>query len=95
MTDIQAITSWHPNPPGVWLKATIFVIGCSVGHDRYYKDTQYELTPHFGQAEISEMLESGLISIESHTYDMHQWAPFETGEKPIRPNILPLDGESE
>lgn len=27
--------------------ASIFAIGCSIGHDRYYKDTQYSLTPHF------------------------------------------------
>ena len=53
--------------------ASIFAIGCSIGHDRYYKDTQYSLTPHFGQDEITEMLRSGLISIGSHTYDMHQW----------------------
>ena len=65
-----------------------------MGHDRYYKDTTFELTPHFGKSEIDEMLSSGLVSVESHTYDMHQWAPFETGDG-IRPNILPLDGESE
>lgn len=75
-------------------KATIFVIGTSVGHDKYYKDTEYELTPHFGSKEISEMINSGLITIESHTYDMHQWAPFETGDH-IHQNILPLAGESE
>ena len=74
--------------------ATIFVIGCSVGHKQYYKDTQFELTPHFGQEEIDEMVSSGLISIESHTYDMHQWAPFETGNA-VRKNILPLADESE
>ena len=75
-------------------QATIFVIGCSVGHERYYKDTEYELIPHFGQEQIDEMLASGLISIESHTYDMHQWAPFETGTT-IRENIVPLEGENE
>lgn len=74
--------------------ASIFAIGCSIGHDRYYKDTQYSLTPHFGQTEITEMLDSGLISIGSHTYDMHQWPPYET-VKPARENMLPLPGESE
>lgn len=74
--------------------ASIFAIGCSIGHDRYYKDTQYSLTPHFGQDEITEMLRSGLISIGSHTYDMHQWPPYET-VKPARENMLPLPGESE
>lgn len=40
------------------------------------------------------MLRSGLISIGSHTYDMHQWPPYET-VKPARENMLPLPGESE
>ena len=74
--------------------ATIFVIGCSVGHDRYYKDTEYLLTPHFGKAEIDDMLSSGLISIQSHTYDMHQWPPFESSEQ-VRNTLMPFDGESD
>ena len=75
--------------------ASIFAIGCSIGHDRYYKDTNYSLTPHFGQTEITEMLDSGLISIGSHTYDMHQWPPYEDGSAAVRENILQLPGESE
>lgn len=74
--------------------ATIFVIGCSLGHYQYYKDTEYELTPHFGASEAEEMLRSGLISIESHTFDMHQWTPFETGER-VRADILPFADESD
>ena len=76
------------------IQATIFAVGSSIGHDRYYKDTQFELTPHFGQDEIDQMLESGLITIGSHTYDMHQWPPFET-QSPIRENMMPFSGESE
>ncbi len=75
--------------------ATIFTIGCSIGHYEYYKDTQYALTPHFGKAEIDEMLASGLISIESHTYDMHQWAPFEPEGAEVRGNLLPLESDTE
>ena len=75
--------------------ATIFAIGCSIGHYEYYKDTEYTLTPHFGQPEIDEMLASGLISIESHTYDMHQWAPFEPEGALIRGNLLPLESDTE
>ena len=37
---------------------------------------------------------AGVISVLSHTYDMHQWAPFET-EARVRETILPLKGESE
>lgn len=73
------------------LKATIYAIGVSVGHDRY-KDTQFEMTPHFGFEQAREMVESGVIDVQSHTYDMHQWPPFEPGE-PIRETIVPLEGE--
>lgn len=74
-------------------KGTIFTIGTSVGHTEFYKDTDHAMIPHFGKAEIEEMTSSGVISIQSHTYDMHMWAPFEEGI--ARETILPLDGESE
>ena len=76
------------------LNAVVYAIGVSVGHDRYYKDTQFELIPHFGFEQAREMMESGVIDVQSHTYDMHQWAPVETGDQ-IRETIVPLDGESE
>ena len=75
------------------MKATIFAIGVSFGKD-HYKDTDHAITPHFGAAEAAEMAASGLISIQSHTYDMHQWPPYESGSA-VRENILPLPGESE
>ena len=75
------------------MKATIFAIGVSFGTD-HYKDTDYAITPHFGADEAAEMTASGLISIQSHTYDMHQWPPYETGLA-VRENILQLPGESE
>ena len=76
------------------LNATVFAIGVSIGHDRFYKDTQFELTPHFSFEQAKEMIASGVMDVQSHTYDMHQWAPFETGDR-IRESILPLDGESD
>ena len=76
------------------MKATIFSIGVSFGKD-HYKDTDYAMTPHFGAAEAAEMAGSGLISIQSHTYDMHQWPPYEDGSAAVRENILQLPGESE
>ena len=75
------------------MQATIFAIGVSVGKDTY-KDTDHAMTPHFGVDEAREMVASGLISIQSHTYDMHQWPPYETGSA-VRENILQLPGESE
>lgn len=76
------------------MKATIFVIGVSVGHMEFYKDTDFALTPHFGEAEMAEMSGSGLVSIQSHTYDMHQWPPFELGDH-IRETVSRFPDESE
>lgn len=73
------------------MKATIFVIGSSVGHTEFYKDTNYPITPHFGAAEMKEMLASGLIDIQSHSYDMHQTAAYETGV--VRRTMQQLPGE--
>ena len=75
------------------MKATIFAVGSTFG-STYYKDTDHAMTPHFGAEEAREMAQSGLISIQSHTYDFHQWAPYEESE-PVRSNILPLEGEDE
>ena len=78
------------------MKATIFVIGATVGNKEYYKDTEFHITPHFDTAEMKEMADSGLVLIQSHSFDLHQWAPFETGDaEKVRANILPLEGESD
>lgn len=76
------------------MKATIFVIGSTIGNTEHYKDTDYPITPHFSYEQGAEMVASGVISIQSHTYDMHQWAPYEGSDQP-RENILALEGESE
>ena len=76
------------------MQATIFAIGVSVGKDTY-KDTGHAMTPHFGAAEMAEMTVSGLISIQSHTYDMHQWPPFESDGAQVRETMLPFSGEAD
>lgn len=76
------------------MNATVYAIGVSVGHDRFYKDTQFELTPHFSFEQAREMIASGVIDVQSHTYDLHQWAPFESGDR-IRETAVPLEGESD
>lgn len=73
-------------------KATIFAIGVSFGCSTY-KDTGASITPHFGAAEAREMADSGLISIQSHTYDMHQVAQYDGAD--ARQGMLRADGESE
>lgn len=76
------------------MKATIFVIGSSVGHKEFYKDTEHPITPHFDYNQANEMLRSGLISIQSHTFDMHQWAPYEDTDR-VRETVSKLPGESD
>ena len=76
------------------MQATIFAIGVSVGKDTY-KDTDHAMTPHLGADEAREMVASGLISVQSHTYDMHQWPPFEDGNAQVRETLLPFDGEAD
>lgn len=76
------------------MQATIFAIGVSVGKDTY-KDTEHAMTPHFGADEAREMVDSGLISVQSHTFDMHQWPPFEDGNAQVRETLLPFDGEAD
>jgi peptidoglycan/xylan/chitin deacetylase (PgdA/CDA1 family) len=74
------------------MKATVFVIGVMHG-ETFYKDTQYPISPpHFGDAEGVEMADSGVISIQSHSYDMHQNKFYETG--PFRLGVLQISGES-
>lgn len=75
------------------MKATIFVIGSSIGKDKY-KDTNYEIIPHFGFEEANIMQQSRLIDIQSHTYDMHQSEKYESGDK-VRESAVELKNETE
>lgn len=74
------------------MKATIFAIGSYFGRTTY-KNTNQSIHPHFSYAQAVEMMHSGLIDVQSHTYDMHQSAQFEQ-RHPVRENILPLATES-
>lgn len=76
------------------MKATIFIIGVSVGKTTY-KDTSYPITPHFTYEQAKEMVDSGLIEIQSHTYDMHQWQPFEPGPARVNATQMPWESEEE
>ncbi len=73
-------------------KATIFAVGVTFGSSTY-KDTGEEIIPHFGAAEAEEMVASGLISIQSHTYDMHQVEQYDGAH--AREGILRKPGEGE
>ena len=74
------------------MKATIFPIGVSVGKDTY-KDTGVDMIPHFTLEQAAEMEASGLVSIESHGFNIHEVQGRDV--EPIRKGILPKEGESE
>lgn len=77
------------------LSATFFPIGVSVGKE-IYKDTSHAMNPHFSWQQAREMCDSGLIAVQSHTYDMHQWPPFEEANTgPVRKTVARFPGESE
>ena len=64
-------------------KATVFIIGVLHGESFYKGAKNRPITPHLGDAEAREMAGSGLVSIQSHSYDMHQLAPYE----PVSPRV--------
>lgn len=73
-------------------RATVAVIGCSVGKTTY-KDTDTPITPHFTLEDAQPFVESGVLDVHSHTYDMHQVAELD-GED-CRQGALRMSGESE
>jgi len=80
------------------MKATMFVIGTLVGK-AVYLDTdsdEYPIIPHFYYEQANEMIESGLISVQSHSYDMHRYEEYEAMlGREYRCGILPLETETE
>lgn len=76
------------------MHGVIFAVGSSFGKDTY-KDTNEKIYPHFGQKELAEMERSGVMEVQSHTYDMHQEKAYEPRGKEIFDNVLPGKNESE
>lgn len=72
--------------------AVIAVIGCSVGKDTY-KDTGTPINPHFALEDAEPYVESGLLDIQTHSYDMHQVKKLD-GED-CRFGALRMRGETE
>jgi len=72
------------------MTATSFVIGSAVGTDTY-GDTGHPTTPKFCYDQARSM--AGVVYVQSHSYDMHQWAPLEAGR--ARENVLRWDDECE
>lgn len=73
------------------IPATIFIVGDSFGTSSY-KDTGKKIIPHFGETEAREMDASGLVSIQSHTFDWHQSTALDSGAL-VRPSVKAFSGE--
>ena len=75
------------------MKATIFVIGVSIGKDTY-KDTDTPIHPHFSQEVIRELTqEHPLIDVESHGYNVHEVKGLDPA--PLRRGALQRAGETD
>lgn len=72
--------------------ATVFVIGVNEGENLYVHSGEPLLPPRFSYEEAAPWVESGVLDLQSHTYDMHQL--FSYGYSG-RDGILPLEGETE
>ncbi len=70
-------------------KAVIFPVGATFGRDNY---NGISIIRHFGFDEANEMIDSGLVEIGSHTYDMHQTKTLTDNP---RMGVINLNGESD
>lgn len=80
------------------MKATFFVVGSTIGEAEQDNASDDASLPHFSWAQAREMTDSGIISLQSHTYDLHPCASCENTsceDSPAREGILRREGESE
>jgi len=76
------------------MKFTISMIGWSVGRASFM-DNMTPITPHFTWEQGREMMNSGLVDFQNHTYDLHSEAGLSYGmQRPAALGVLPLYGES-
>lgn len=72
--------------------ANIAVIGVSIGHTTY-KDTDIPIMPHFSLEDARPWIERGVLTVTTHSYDMHQIAAVDGND--CRRGVLQMDGETE
>jgi len=71
------------------MKALISVVGWSMGQSTM-PDGVTPIIPHFNWDELKEMIDSGVIEVGNHTFDMHKF-DLEDDE---RDSVLKIDDES-
>ena len=72
--------------------ANIAVIGVSIGHTTY-KDTDIPITPHFSLEDARPWIKRGVLTVTTHSYDMHQIAAVDGAG--CRRGVLQMHGEAE
>lgn len=72
--------------------ANIAVIGVSIGHTTY-KDTDIPIMPHFSLEDARPWIERGVLTVTTHSYDMHQIAAVDGAG--CRRGVLQMPGEAE
>lgn len=72
--------------------ANIAVIGVSIGHTTY-KDTDIPIMPHFSLEDERPWIKRGVLTVTTHSYDMHQIAAVDGND--CRRGVLQMPGEAE
>ena len=72
--------------------ANIAVIGVSIGHTTY-KDTGVPIMPHFSLEDARPWIARGVLTVTTHSYDMHQVAAVDGAG--CRRGVLQMRGEAE
>lgn len=72
--------------------ANIAVIGVSIGHTTY-KDTDIPIMPHFSLEDARPWIKRGILTVTTHSYDMHQIAAVDGND--CRHGVLQMPGEAE
>lgn len=72
--------------------ANIAVIGVSIGHTTY-KDTDIPIMPHFSLEDARPWIKRGVLTVTTHSYDMHQIAAVDGNG--CRRGVLQMPGEAE
>lgn len=72
--------------------ANIAVIGVSIGRTTY-KDTDIPITPHFSLEDAHPWVARGVLTVTTHSYDMHQVTAVDGAG--CRRGVLQMHGEAE
>lgn len=72
--------------------ANIAVIGVSIGHTTY-KDTDIPIMPHFSLEDARPWIKRGVLTVTTHSYDMHQIAAVDGDD--CRRGVLQMPDETE